>query len=1402
MDIYSKNGEIRFSTPINEGSKRKRMLQQEDYITLNFSVKEPVYFQLGDYVDCDFGRFELVDLCSPTYNYDTGGYDYELRLDAYYCKWKNKIFKYTSATGGQGASWSLTATLAAHMEIFLQNLQMLGYGYRGNPIECKIGDTVEKTAKSISYDNTNLIDALTAMAETWSCEWWIEDNMIHFGRCEYGTEVDFEMGVNVEEMTNSGSRDTYATRIYAFGSTRNLPTGYRHIDESIVANGVVQRRLMLPEGIPYIDAYPDMTTEEAVEQVVVFDDVYPKVDNTIASVSSYDESVENEDGTTTSRTFYRFTDDGFKFSKVYVLEGAELRVVFQTGSLSGMDFAVAFNPQSEPEKDDAGSWNPAAQLWEIIANDDYGIILPNEKLYPKKGDTYVLYGWDSTKISELDLIAEAEAKLEKRAKEYVEKSKVDPNTYTCRMMSGYMYGMEDGYLNPAKAPKFEIGDRVKLIAPAFFQSDGRTSRIIGYEFDLDCPFRTPTYIVGETAAYSRLAAMEEKLENLTFKGNTYHVSGGGNGVYVIGTNDITPATNRNVYSAVRSQQMFLRKDANDRTPHSLSVGDMLIAEKGTQFGEYVGSLYNGKGGFIDERGNAEFESIKVRSSMDVAQLVINRLSAIEGDQLLTECDTIEKVEIQEEERQYRLYLKKKWDGYETAQVKNNIIKGIVNRVKEDSTYYTSWMLITEVSEDKSFIEVLMYPDSDVPSGKNYAPIELMNIARWGNTTDPIRQSCLYLSSTEGRITHLTGVNKPIIDDENYGATFGSVPEFLQAMDLPVVPGQDYIYARGAIVQDMIRVDYQGKPVVTYVDRGQWNKYAAYYFETRNEETGVYETSDVWSDGCKWRCMKNGTKVKPSVSTTEWALLEASPKYWIELSDSVIRKSGDKVYPKMITARYFEQFGTGNQIAGSDNLYFRFLFNGGEWVYIDKEREIDVPKNIESGEFELRLKSNGELVDHRTLTVVSDGIDGVDGASYSPNLISDTLSFTVVADSVKDENYKFQTLYFDEIPSFKIGDKLTLSFGKITRLAGSATKFSVRLYDLSSGKSVSDTLIVSIDNPTATLEIKYIPEDQSKINLLVYAGEIGNTAGNTIVFEKLMLVKGTTPAGWAPAASELKGATLRGPQLWTDVEDGYVFQSGQPGDAYKDIVIYKDEYYSCVKSHAKTADSYPGSTIAMQSNYWQLADKVEMVATNILLSKYALVKNLGVETIEMKDDNGKILFSAKDGNVTCNTGTFKGINIQGDITAKNIDLMSGSVEDCSIILDASEITLPELPLKSVNGLTKQYARTIKILNPMKDGNGFGDLVLKPANNRVKIYAFLSDMDTIDTGGDGLIIENGGKNSGTYWELMGIRSNAILGGATWYITEYSRRGPSAPDSSSGIVLPDISIKKHDFHIPTQD
>jgi hypothetical protein len=128
----------------------------------------------------------------------------------------------------------------------------------------------------------------------------------------------------------------------------------------------------------------------------------------------------------------------------------------------------------------------------------------------------------------------------------------------------------------------------------------------------------------------------------------------------------------------------------------------------------------------------------------------------------------------------------------------------------------------------------------------------------------------------------------------------------------------------------------------------------------------------------------------------------------------------------------------------------------------------------------------------------------------------------------------------------------------------------------------------------------------------------------------------------------RGAVLRGPQAWSDCATGYAFQAGGVGEKWQDVVIYGDNYYSCVKSHTKTASNYPGSTTAINNGYWQLGDKIELVATKILLATYALVKNLGVEAIDMKDANGNILFQAKDGAVTCKTGTFENVTVQGTL----------------------------------------------------------------------------------------------------------------------------------------------------------
>ncbi len=128
----------------------------------------------------------------------------------------------------------------------------------------------------------------------------------------------------------------------------------------------------------------------------------------------------------------------------------------------------------------------------------------------------------------------------------------------------------------------------------------------------------------------------------------------------------------------------------------------------------------------------------------------------------------------------------------------------------------------------------------------------------------------------------------------------------------------------------------------------------------------------------------------------------------------------------------------------------------------------------------------------------------------------------------------------------------------------------------------------------------------------------------------------------------RGPTLRGPQDWEKLPVGYSFQAGKDGDEWKDVVVYKGNYASCIKGHTKTSTNYPGSTDDSNNGYWSVTNKWEIVATNILLTSYALIKNLGVEVIDMKDSYGNILFQAKDGKVICKTGTFENVSVNGII----------------------------------------------------------------------------------------------------------------------------------------------------------
>lgn len=925
IDIKSAGGTTLLSTSINEGAKGYYSLMQHDYIVLPFKLRTPIDFKIGSYVDLR-GVFDdalggklakmyyVTELQNPSYNTSTGAYEYQLRLNAYYWLWNNFIFKYTPESTAGEASWSLTAPLDVQLGVFLRNLSELGFTYNGVPYEYSIDSTVENKAVAMTYDNTRLLDALFSMGgeNAWDCDVWVTENVIHFGRCEHGDAVKIEIGVEASDMTRNESRGTFATRIYAFGSDRNIPENYRETSNpDLTVNGIVQKRLMLPEDTPYIDAYPDMQPFEVVESVVVFDDIYPKRIGTLSDVKTVDRAIEDEEGNQTG-TFkaYQYKDTGLTFAGEYILEGQELRIVFQSGKLNGLDFGAIFNPNGS---------DPAEQLWEIEANEDYGRRLPDEVMKPENGDKYILYGFDIKLVSD-QYVPSAEQELKERAQAYVNMTKVDDGTYTVPLRASYV--REDMI-----SRTYDVGQKVNLVNPFFFGTGGRISRVIGWEMCLDIPSDNPVYTIGESAQYSRLTEIEDKVDSLVFNGQTYQGTGGGSGVYVIRTNDSTPASDSNVFSALRSLATFLRKDKEDSTKYLIKFLG------GAEFGGFVSGTdaESGRGGSIRADGAAELLSLLLRDGLDIGafvpgllgtgirlkdgkmeadelslrkrltvpELVYNRVRVVGNEMWVTEGGDIGEI-VPDSDSTDNLYWIKLKDTDEHTVCpfwEDDILRGIVH-LKNDNGgfagFYTVMLRVVTIAADQTF--------SVVPQSADMVPVEGLTLARQGNFTNKERQRSIYLSSELGCIRFLENVDgwdiEPRMIYMQLGTTTGAVIPGLEDM-----PGYNAllnnVVARGSFIQISNDQTTEG-PIPFY--KGAWKEGETYYY---------YD--EVTFNGNRYLCIAKTTTAQPAYDSTDWLMTEGNSRFTMSIDSSMGFEFYHGTLDTVLTARVY----AGNEeITGS------------------------------------------------------------------------------------------------------------------------------------------------------------------------------------------------------------------------------------------------------------------------------------------------------------------------------------------------------------------------------------------------------------------------------------------------------------------------------------------------------
>jgi len=622
MINIKRNNKVFFTIEdFGEGSKLSYQLMDHHYIILKFTTASPIYFEIGDSVEIpDFGYFELTSAYFPKHN-DSDGYDYEMQMDAYYMAWKNKLCKYRPQYGANETSFKLTTSVGVHMNVILGNLKALGLTYNGKDFSVDY-TTYNNNAFNvqkrflIEYGSISIIDALNSICseDALNCEWWIDGSIIYLGYCETEGQTTFEQDVNVLSMSYSESKSTYITRLYAFGSDRNIPKGYfTGADADVTTDGVATDYLMLPnkevdkEGFYSKDGYLENVNvvkneKQAIEGVVMFEDEYPKVESVVSNIKTYDSTVDNDDGTKTTQTFWQVTaTDAFatSFETSWKKKNLTLGIKFTSGALMGMEFDVSFKVIDK------------VNYFEIVANETYGRTLPDGVMCPKVGDRFFIYNWDATKITDTTLIQTAQSSLFERAKQYYQKTMISNSNFTCTMDG-------DKFYNDGTYDYHPLGEQVKLINDMFSQVDAegkhyRNSRIIGMDIPLDIPYDHPQYTVGEKAATSRLGKLEDKVDSITVNGIQIGGGGvgGGAGVYVIGVNDTTPETDSNVYSARRVRNDFLSKVKED------------TAQKAITFKEGLKVGDGGKG--IDGKGDAVLGDVVVDRVHDVDSTPADRV---------------------------------------------------------------------------------------------------------------------------------------------------------------------------------------------------------------------------------------------------------------------------------------------------------------------------------------------------------------------------------------------------------------------------------------------------------------------------------------------------------------------------------------------------------------------------------------------------------------------------------------------------------------------------------------------------------------------------------------------------------------------------------------------------------
>lgn len=806
-----------------------------------------------------------------------------------------------------------------------------------------VDEGIVTEAKLVSFEDKYIMSALQEIFNIYEIPYYFVGKTIHIGYTDNAIPNVFKYGFEDALLSISKNNANYEVvrRCTGIGSSDNIPYYYPNESDDRAAIEASGKKWITPAQnlMPPIyretkgaerfynavnDTYPSpeggyytfenlYSTRTPNEKIVSFEDIKPSiVGMTNASGQRIDQFIDiafdlndndelDEEGNYIHPYFFvklpKYNGSfGFNLFDQAIEQGA-MTISMTSGVCGACNFEIGVGEETNKnivqvdengnlKRDENGNvlWENQVpqdrqndtqnyEVWIALKKDDttYGQIMPNasQNLKPSVGDTFVILNINLPQ----SYILTAEEKLKDSIIKYMFLNNNERFTFSVNFSRIYFAE------NPDVLAMMNENARILIE----YNNKQHTLYISSFSYKMSKDNPLPEISIELT---DELSVGQNSLQNAldAVKNDILSTIGGGDFLK-------------------QGLKYFLRKDKADTANGRITFNAGLKTKAHSHFGDTIDSMIAGKGTLITDDGRVQTRRLEVSGSMTVMELVLNEIYAMMGDFSFSDCGHIEKVEFVSDST-YKLWIRKDTEFDFTTLDENDILYSIVNNLKTGGTdYYTSWMRVLTKNVNDNTLTIVLYPDEEVPGGKNYPPVAGYNLTRRGNSILPDegqineRAQSWLLSSREGRIMFLANVYKPILEDYNYAISIGKFPQIEAIANLPISETDMGIMAKTIVCEQLYRYDYNGDIISNKVDRGEWSLTVAQsdqpyrfiqhdrlYPDGQHTYTEL-EQHTVYHYGCKWGCLVDKTQDEPVWNSPSWSLLEGDKNYHLDFESS-------------------------------------------------------------------------------------------------------------------------------------------------------------------------------------------------------------------------------------------------------------------------------------------------------------------------------------------------------------------------------------------------------------------------------------------------------------------------------------------------------------------------------------